>query len=145
MDNFRREADKSKSLQQMKDITEYLNRVADHIEECRKGYDGSMLIFTVAWIAWVASDYVEHGAFTNIFLIIYLLAVLYNNLRYTWLCSAKAEFSGAIKILEILGMIPPRPPRGEKKKRRMWSEMVDVVKGWATRKKEAQEKVYAPA
>lgn len=56
-----------------------------------------------------------------------------------------SEWDGAFKILELLGLLRPLSDPRERKRKRSWDEMAEMVKRWFTRKKEVQEKTYASA
>lgn len=59
---------------------------------------------------------------------------------------ARGEFYGAIRILEILGMLPPsKNGTPERKKRRAWAPGIDMVKSWFTQKQKVQKEAYAAA
>lgn len=59
---------------------------------------------------------------------------------------ARSEWDGAVNVLRLLGMLPPKNDGSrDRNKREVWSEGVAMVKSWFSSKKEAQEKVFTPA
>lgn len=138
-------AAKAKSMQTVKEVGVYLDRLSSKIIESDKRKKHSMIIYGIAWLAWVASGFFTDTAGEYWFLMMFVFALIYDQFRFAQCRRAYGEFIGAIAILQLLGMIPPDKPDGEKKKREIVSEFFGMVKGWATKKKEVQEKVFAPA
>lgn len=135
----------SKFRQQVKALGEYLDELTDAIDLAQKKYRVSSVIYLIVALVWIGSGVVFDDSVHEWFTLAYIAALIYDHFRFTKLMKAHSEFRGCIKTLEILGMIPPSKPDGEKKKRKILSEFRDMVKGWAIKKKEAQDKVFAPA
>lgn len=144
MEELENNAKLSKWKQTVGEASAYLDRLTDAIDVARRQHNWSFGIYIVVWLSWVAAGFwspeIDHAMET-----VFLFALIYDGFRFARLQAATAEFLGAIRMLKILGMIPPDRDEGEKKKRRTMSEFFDMVKGWAIKKQKAQEEVYAPA
>lgn len=138
-------AARAKSVQTVKEVSTYLDNLSATIDLASRRHRDSSIIYGVAWIAWVAGGFFTDMDGRYLLVMIFMFAMIYDQYRFQQLRRAYGEFFGAIKILQILGMIPPDREDGETKKREYVSEFFDMVKGWATKKKEAQEKVFQPA
>lgn len=143
-DDLKKGAEDSKIRQTYQAINDYMDSLMEKITEAKKKRKVSSVIYHIAWLVWMVTLFFSDTV-TYYGLLLFTFALMYDSFRFTKETNAYSEFLGAIKILEILGYIPPRPPNGEKKKRKIFSEFRDMVKGWAIKKKEAQDKVFAPA
>jgi hypothetical protein len=135
----------SKFRQQVEALGEYLDELTDAINLAQNKYRISSVIYLIVAVIWIVSGVVFDDSAHAWFTLAFIAVLIYDNFRFVELMKARSEFRGCIKTLEILGMIPPSKPDGEKKKRKILSEFRDMVKGWAIKKKEAQDKVFAPA
>lgn len=134
----------SKARQVIESVSTYLDTLTAKIAETEQRHKWSSRLYMAAWLAWVIAAFLPdqiHYLFTMVF----MMALIYDQFWFCRMMRAYGEFRGCVETLRLLGYIPPREAGGEKKKRRIVSEFVDVVKGWAITKKKAQDKVFAPA
>ncbi len=143
MDDLKLEAEASRVRAQYEAINTYMDTLTTAINAAENKYRISKVIYTIMCLVWMGTIFLPNEV-TYLGLLGFMFALMYDGYCFTKLMCAYREFRGAIEILRILGFIPPRPPEGEKK-RKLWSEFTDMVKGWATNKKAAQDKVFAPA
>ena len=73
----------------------------------------------------------------------FIIALIYTTYTTNRRMAKYAEFIGAIKILRILGMLPPISGEQESKKRDVWSEGKELVRSWTRRKETARKEVFA--
>lgn len=154
MDDLKKGAEESKAVQQMQSISAYLDELS---AECWKRLKWSlrcdtlemfaMLGYVVILTTGVFMDTPEvflRGALNWAFTVFIFSAIRSWSANKLWQ-KKEGEWDGAIKILQLMGMIPPDQERGAKKRRRTVSEFFGMVKAWAMQKKAAQEEIYAPA
>lgn len=154
-DDLKLETQKQAMMQKMDSISQYLDMLikkssdtfywsmrADALEFF--SFSGYTAIAFACSLTHTSKDMTD--LYLNLAWLVVLTAIFRGwNLNREW-AKAEAEWKGAITILNLLGMVPPPPDRTrDKKKVGVWSEGIDMVKGWATKKQAAQEKVYAPA
>ncbi len=126
------------------EVGAYLDGLIVEIEKREKRENDARQIYLVAWIAWTTCGFIAHE-WIQLFEIFFFFALVYSFMRSALKISAVSEFCGAVKILELLGLIPPADRDRYRKEIRKWNVGIDMVKRWVMSKKEAQEKVYAPA
>lgn len=143
MEDLKKSAEHQKAVQTMQGVSDYLDRLTAAIDTARRAHSFSTALWFVAWLGWVASGF-SGIEIEYIFLMVYLFALIYDQYRFREMTNAFREFRGAIEILKLLGYVN-LPDRGDRQKRKIFEEGVSMVKRWFTQKKEAQEKVYAPA
>ncbi len=154
MDTLKENTEKSAAIQKMESISKYLDvLIAKCVDAAYWNFRGSVLQLISIVAYWVTSFLVN---FLNIpddqkwwfigLSFVVLLVTWYRELVLERdYAKAEKEWDGAIHILQLLGMVKPPRPRGNRSKRKIWKEGVDLVKMWAVSKKKMQEKVYAPA
>ena len=154
MENLKKAADASKVAQTFDGISKYIDRLSDECDErIKKSLRADTLMlftfvgyFAVMLVALFGDlDPVIRRLHTELIFLVELIAV-FRAWHFTKEWRAKeGEWDGAINVLRLLGMLPEAKDRGVKNKKPLFSEGVEMVKRWFTQKKEAQEKVYAPA
>lgn len=135
----------SKGRTQMERISNYLDDLMARIDSCHERERSSWIIYAVAWGSWVLSAFFNENHGSTLMGMVFIVALMYQSTCTTITRRALGEFIGAIKILEILGMIPPMSGGNNRRKRSVWNDGIDMVKMWAAHKKQVQEKVYSPA
>lgn len=154
MEQLKENAEKSKLVQTLGDVSKYLDSL---MEECSTRLkasfraDGLVLFtffgyFAVLIVALFGNlDPVIRRLATELTFMVELVAI-FRSWHFTKRWREKeGEWNGAVNVLRILGMVPPEQERGIKNKKKIFSEGIELVKRWFTQKKEAQEKMYAPA
>lgn len=145
-DDLKQKAAESKARQQVESVGAYLNSLSREIDSCIIREQDAWIIYMIAWGAWMIAGFITGNDGGQVMELIFFISLVYQSYRHTRTRRAFGEFAGAIKVLELLGMVPPRPPKGEREsKKRVWSEGIDIVRGWAAKKQKAQEEAYAPA
>lgn len=143
MDDLKRETEASKVRATYAELQKYLDEVILEIEAAQKKYRVSSIIYLIAWALWVASSFapeVLHTLATTLF----IFALIYDQFRLARKIDAQAEFRGAMRILRILGYVPPRDEPGVKNKKKVLSQFREMVMDWATKKQKARDAVYQP-
>lgn len=135
----------SKVRTRVEELSKYLDGMSVKIEEAIAREKGSWLIYGVGWGSWLAVGFLRDPSANNLMELIFIMTIFYQGYCRQRTAGLIGEFMGAIRTLEILGFLPPTISRGNRKKKRLWSEGADLVKRWAASKKMTQEKVYAPA
>ncbi len=144
-EDLKASADRIRSQEKVAAMSAYIDILISRSEEAVKRDRDAFIIYNIVWICWVLSNVLNTG-FGSLFEIFFVMALIYSSLRQVIRARANGEFKGCIKTLEILGMIPPIDPPGDtENKKQVWSEGVDIVKGWFKKKEKAQEDAYAPA
>jgi hypothetical protein len=143
MEQLKQEADKQKIIQRYKELDAYIDKLSDDIDRCMKRQHDAWIVYFVAWFSWMIVGFFDKGQNYN-FLMIFMFALIYTSYRQAKLSRAFGRFFGAMEVLEIMGFID-KIDRGGKKKRKIVNEFSEMVTGWFKQKKEAQDKVYAPA
>ncbi len=141
-DELKKAANAQRAHEQVNEIATYLDSLTQRVEAGFKRRKDAEIIFFVAWFAWVLCAWLA-PAFAIGFQIIFIGALSYSWVRQIEVSRGISEFMGAIRILEILGMIGPHDAERHKRKRHVWSEGADMVKSWFVSKKKAQEEVFA--
>ncbi len=141
-DELKKAANAQRAHEQVNEIATYLDSLTVEIEAGFKKQWAAEVIYLVAWFAWIMCA-IFAPAFVLIFQIIFIGALSYSWIRLAQIKRSLGEFYGALKILEILGMIGPDHGDRHKRKRHVWSEGADMVKSWFVSKKKAQEEVFA--
>lgn len=141
MQELEKEARRQYTEQRLHEVAAYVSSLCDEIQEKITMNRRADLIYLAGWLVWLASDFVK---LSYIGVFAFIIGLIYSAYTERKLSRAFGEFYGAIKILEILGLAEVDDINRAKRKRGVMQEMVSMVKGWATKKKEAQEKVYAP-
>jgi hypothetical protein len=146
MEQLKQNADDALKQQRITALNDYLDVLSKRIDECLKKDRDSWYVFLLCWLMWMAMSFVPVlKPLEPIGLLFYFGGWAYTGWHGRNLSRAFGEFRGAIKVLEILGFIQPHDHDGDRKRRRVWSEGADIVKGWFTSKKKAQDAAYAPA
>ncbi len=145
MQDLKVEAQRQATSQRIQEVGDYLEKLSADIDVMFKRREDAHRIYLMAWFSWTTVVFTRIPFVDDLFMIIFILTLVYDFYRTLIVTRAVGEYIGAIKVLEILGFIPPDQNDGIQKKIRVWSEMTETVKGWFTSKKTAQEKVYAPA
>lgn len=143
-EDLKKATDESKHRQQMQAVSDYLDKISAEIDVKEKAHKISSVAYMIAWVCWMAAAFAPdwvHTIATTMFIVV----LIYDQFRFSRLMSSYSELHGAIHTLRLLGYLPPRDEDGEKKKRRVVSEFVEMVKQWAITKQKAKETVYAPA
>lgn len=140
-EELKKNTEHQKAMQQMQAISAYLDTLLEEIDRTSKRAADSNIIYLVVWLCWVAVGFFAQWA-DNMFQLFFVAALCYDFYRSIQRARAFAEFRGAVKILELLGMIPPRGERDESKSK-FWEEGVAIVKGWFTKKETAKKEAYA--
>lgn len=143
MEELKKNTEMAKVAQQFTELSQYIEKLGGAIDEALRRRKTSSRIYILTWLAWVIAGLFNH-LLGDLFESVFILALIYDAYRFAILRSAFGEFRGAMEVLRILGMLPPRPDPREKKKRAIFSEGIEMVKRWASSKKKAQEEVYAP-
>lgn len=144
-DELKKNIEQEKLKQMVDRMSLYLDELSETIQEAKRLHDKSKIIYLIAWLAWVASSILSRE-FYQIFTLIFIFALIYDQFRYSQMMGAVKEFRGAVKTLEILGYIRPREDDGETStKKRFWEKGADLVKSWTAKKKKVQDKVFSPA
>ncbi len=133
----------SKTRSIIEGVSKYLDTLSAEIDECFTREWSAWIIYFVAWFGWAMSSFLDFPPGHSVMQMIFIISIFYEAYRRAITARKVGEFVGALKMLELLGMIPPTGGN-RRRQRKIWSEGVDIVKGWFTRKKEVQEKVYAP-
>lgn len=133
-----------KIRQQMSDVSAYLDRLTAGIDLAFKKEKDAFIIQMFVWVAWVAVGFFSPAG-NALFSLFFMMSIFYVSHRSVQRSRLFGEFKGAIKMLELLGMIPPMGSGSESKKKRLWSEGADMVRGWFKKKEKAQDEAYAPA
>lgn len=150
IEELKKATDESLRQQRMKDLIVHLQVLTDNVEKARKLRNRGGIVFHITWGIWVAGgilDYFLHldHVFSEVAFLFFILGWSYDHYTRVEFFEALGKYIGAIEVLEVLGVIDPRSPRGVKNKKKRPQAMVDLVKKWATQKKQAQEEVYQPA
>ncbi len=130
-----------KARQTFKEINDYLHELIVRMEFTSKRSFEAWIIYMVAWFIWVISGFFAVDL-NNIFTMIFFFALVYQFYRSNELAHANAEFRGAVKILRIVGMLPP-PADPVQNKVHFWEEGKELVRAWMNKKQKVQGEVYA--
>lgn len=144
-EQLKQNAEKEWLKQRNQELTAYMDGLHDKIRVAIKNMQNAIIVLIVAWMAMMIAGFSGVGWLHAVCFIAYLVAVGYMIWRDRQGAQAVAEFKGALNVLRILGLIDyDLDSLGSRHRRKVLSELVDMVKRWTTKKKEAQEKVYAP-
>ncbi len=122
----------------------YLDELTAKILVAEKAHKRSSRIYIVIWLIWVGLGFFSAGL-SHLFTAFFIIALIYDQYCFSRMIGTLAEFQGAIKVLEILGYIPPRGDGERSSKKHLWEVGVEMVNKWKAKKKELQDKVFAPA
>lgn len=143
-EELKQSAEHQRVIDQFKAVNSYLDKLGAQILDHSKQSDRAWLIYMVVGAAWILAG-IWNPTAGDIGNVGFLLSLMYAYYRSSLLIGAYAEFKGAIKMLELLGMIPPFDEGDREVKRApFWAKGRAIVKKWATQKAKAKE-VYAPA
>lgn len=140
-EQLKKNTEHQKAMQQMQAISAYLDSLMTKIEETSKRAADANIIYVVVWVCWLVAGFFGRWA-DDMFQLFFVAALCYDFYRTILRARAYAEFRGAVKMLELLGMIPPPGERDEGKSK-FWEEGVAIVKGWFTKKEAAKKEAYA--
>lgn len=143
-ENLKKGVMESKARQQVDAVSAYLDTLTKRIDESEKRETDAWRIYFIVWLAWMIIGFTGNAIAEEGFQTLFFLALIYSFIRTTNAQKAYSEFFGAIEILRILGMIPPRSGGKDRKRVRFWEEGASIVKGWFEKKEKAQKEVYAP-
>lgn len=144
-EDLKKSAERIKSQETLDAMSKYLDKVIARVDETMAREKDSMIIYWIVWACWITVGYFSKTG-NSLFEMFFIFALIYNALRQSLRARAFGEFKGCVKTLEILGMIPPIGPRGDReKKKQVWSEGIEIVKGWLKKKEKVQDEAYAPA
>lgn len=145
-EDLKGKAEMFKKVQQWEELTKYVDGlVALNDINMRKSLQ-SGLVVVVFGIIWIASTFVD-----NLFVSIAGTVLYFGSLGYSmWtdrvFSKSMGQLEGAIRVLKILGLTDMDwDDMGRTRRRRVWGDMADTVKGWFTRKQKVQEEAYKPA
>lgn len=144
MEQLKKETEKQYTIQRFKALNELIDRLSADIDECIKRTHDAWIVYFVAWFSWMIVGFFDKGA-NYLFLMIFMFALIYSGYRHSKLSRAFGKFFGVMEALEAMGFLDKDDHRGKKKKRKVLEEFTQMVTGWFKQKKEAQDKVYAPA
>lgn len=145
-EELKKNTENSYRVQVYKELNAYLDSLSAEIDEALKRDREGLWVYTGCWLVWIASSVLDaYGLFYHLGLVGFFFGWGYSNYRSRVLSRALGKWRGAMDVLEILGIVSKRPPTVNRKKRKSISEFFDTVKNWAIKKKQAQDKVYAPA
>lgn len=144
-EELKQNAERQRVLDQFKAVNTYLDSLAVQILDHTKKSDRAWLIYLVVGATWILAG-IWNPTAGDIGNVAFLLSLMYAYYRSVLLIGAYAEFKGAIKILELLGMIPPSD-EGEREVKRapFWAKGRAIVKKWKIQKAKAIEGAYQPA
>lgn len=140
-DQLKQNTDHQRAEQEFKEIQDYLHSLVIDMEIAAKKSQWSSIIYIAAWLAWVIIP-IFIKQLEGLFMIGFIAAMAYDFFRNAQRIRAHSEFKGAVKILRILGMLPPPGDKAENKSH-FWEEGVAIVKGWFTKKEKAKKEAYA--
>lgn len=152
MTELKENAEKSRALSQMEDISKYLNELSEKIYES--------IIWTLRGDALQALSFGGYFAvaltgslmdcpeemlsfYQNLMIMVLLITTFRSWHLEREFAKAKSEWNGAVNVLRLLGMLPPAGIPRERKRGEVWSEGVAMVKSWFSQKKKSQAEAYA--
>jgi hypothetical protein len=133
-----------KTRQTVERVSTYLDELTANIEEAKRKQEWSRRIYFAAWVVWILLP-IWYPNLYSIFTILFFFALIYDSVVFSQVVGAYKEFFGAIKMLELLGYFEPRDRGNTQRKKRFWEKGIEIVRGWATKKKELQDKAFSPA
>lgn len=129
-----------------KELNEYMDSLHIRMEAHFKEMKQTLYLMVATWIVWMAVGFLDNLPLHLAAFSLYFASFLFMQWRERKMQKTAGELRGALKVMRILGMIDfDWDSIGSKKKRKILSEYADMVKGWFTEKKKAQDKVYSPA
>ncbi len=144
-EQLKKNADDALVKQRYREVSAYLDVLLKRMEHCVKWSMISSLAYMGAWVAWVILDLAFPWG-KGWWFIIWVAGLIWQQIWDVRLASVRGKLDGAFKVLELLGLVPPASEGdSRKKKKRFWEEARQIVKEWASKKKAAQDKAYAPA
>lgn len=131
--------------QQIKDVGDYLDGLVVKILEAEKQNNIAWLIYAVVCVTWIFAA-IWGPVLEEVGHLCFFVAIMYAYYRQSRLAEVKGEFRGGLKVLELLGMIPPLDGDSQREAKRapFWAKGKEMVQSWAKQKEKARE-VYAPA
>ncbi len=145
MDELKKAALDSKNRAQVDAIGEYLDSLMAEIDDARKKEKYAWIMYSILWLVWVGTGFIHNGIVQEVGMVGFFFGLITTSITGMRVRSAYGEFLGAVRILEMLGMIPPSSGSRETKKKRFWTPGIDMVKSWFTKKEKAQKEAYAAA
>ncbi len=144
-EDLKASAERMRQKEKVEAISKYLDTLIDHVEVAFKKERDAFIIYMIVWAAWVVVGFFNRTA-SDLFEMFFIIALIYSSTRTAIRAKVHGEFKGCVKTLKILGMIPPLESPGDtENKKAVWSEGLDIVKGWMKKKEKAQDEAYAPA
>lgn len=134
-------SDDSRAVQQIEDISKYLDVLIIRMDSYMKRGRSADIIYFLAWITWVIGGVLIPES-DKALMLMWVFSLMYQSFWSTKLHGVFKEFDGALKILEILGMVPPKGHR-ETRKRSAWARGAELVKEWTEKKQKVQKEAYA--
>lgn len=147
MEQLKKNADDALRKQRYDALNLYIGELSVTIDAALLKSRKASLIHMATCVGWIATIFTGVSWLHAVGWFAFLVTLLYSTYCDREFSKAIAEFDGMHNTLKLLGLITCECDKhGKKRKRkRVLNEMRDVVKGWAIKKKEAQDKVFAPA
>lgn len=140
-EQLKKNTEQQKAEQLYKEVNAYVDELSERILYTMRRDLEAWFIYLAAWVIWVSSNFWAPGL-ENTFNMIFFVALIYQFYRTNERIAASAEFRGAIKMLRLLGMIPPRGERNANKVH-FWVEGKEMIKAWMTKKEKVQKEAFA--
>lgn len=153
MEELKRNAEISKAKQHIDAMNAYIQQISAELDHAWRKEHQSWTVYIIAWLVWVLSNFVNHiplwGPIIDMLgFFIFLGGWLYTFYWGRELALVGGKYKGMMKTLFLLGYIdwdPEDPGHRARLKEGVWAKGAALVKSWATKKKAAQDKVFAPA
>lgn len=150
IEDLKKSTDAALREQRLKELLAHLTKLGEDVDKALKQDRWGSLAWIIGWGIWVGTSFIDwyfktDDLFYKIGVIIYMAGWMISMQFDRNSTRAIAKYMATLKVLEILGIIDPRPEGGVKNKKKRLQAMIDMVKNWASSKKKAQEEVYQPA
>lgn len=154
MEQLKENAEKAKVIQTLDAVSKYIHEISESCDHRLRwslrcdilegiAFFGYWTILTTA-LFMDAPDDVRRICMDFAFLVV--LVAMFRSWKATRLWREKeGEWTGATKMLQLFGMLPPDKEKGIKNKKKLWSEGIEMVKRWAEEKAAQLKKGFAPA
>lgn len=138
-------AEKQYREQRLAELDAYMTKLANRCHEAFKKSLWSGLYVLVAFIVMIGLSFVN-DIIGTVAMVIYFGILAYSIYTDRVVAKCMGELEGAARVLKILGLSDiDWDELGKTRRRRVWSSMVDTVKGWSIKKQKAREEAYKPA
>lgn len=154
MEQLKKNAEEQLANQKLNEISKYLEHLLatgdkTYYWRIRAGRLVDIVFFSyigLLWLeVWLETPELIRDIANHSWFVILVITIARDFLLNAKHIHAVGEWQGAVKTLEILGILDHRTKRGNPRKKRVWEEGVNMVKSWFEKKKKVQEEVYVPA